>query len=518
MGNQFKTALSLAICTLALASCGGSSVSDSASSGGSSVTPGGPPSSATGDGVSYLPLTVYEAYKEFSGFQSDGLFQIDGQYPYIDAYLINPVSSSNLLPVTTATASNYSLKVDDIEIDSFESFPKLQKLIGAPTLLSTALVFDVSGSVNEVDIQALVAEAKAYVAQAQSHPNETISSQRFVVWAFATDIADLTGGFTTVTTDINNALDQVVTIFNANSLGSSSNLHKAILQSVGRYVDTANGYDFISDGDNDLYDWVGLNGTFLSQLVLFSSGPDTALEIDQELMRKAVESQAFVKYVAASSSETRFLEKPVFYYVMGSSTPGNTYQPLADISESVESLTLSGGAYSFASGLITQQISAMTERVDVNNQYVYRYAFQPRLGDHTVVFDSSSTEFAYSLTSEYKEAGLDPSIGSPAQELSSLVEITGPSGEFISGYVPQNTTDYVGTIKLSEENTFAPATRWVNDIYDPVSDYTWSISGGTGTVNGNGSYTVNSIGGAIATLTLTNILRNESSQIIISNQ
>ena len=519
MDIQFKTILTTAICTLALGGCGGSSVSDG--SGSSAGASGGttPPASGTttADGVSYLPLSVYEAYKEFSGFTLDGVFQGETRIPYINTYVINPVDSSNLESITTAVASDYKLTIDGIDIDPLESFPVLQKVIGSETYLQTALVFDVSGSVTGVNIQALVDEAKNYITVAQASSNEAIKNQEFVVWAFGSQIQELTNDFTSNTATINAALDQVVTIYNAGTLGSSSNLHKAILQAVGRYIDTVTPYDFSADGDNDLFDRVVSSGTFLSQLVIFSSGPDTFLEIDKELMTKAIESQSFVKYTGASTSDTFYLNKPVFYYVTGGSNPGVTYQTLADLSEDVTSLTLSGGSYSFASTLVVDQIAAINARVDLNNQYIYRYAFPPRFSDHTIIFDSSSSDYSYALTTEIDGLLLNSSLGTPEDELSSLVEITGPNGEFVSGsYVGGNV--YVGTINLSEQNTFAPVTRWVNQIYDPVSDYSWSISGGSGTVNANGTYTVNSISGATATLTLTNTLRGETAQIVIANQ
>lgn len=513
MSIQLKAILTTAVCALALTGCGGSSVSESAQNGGNP--------SGSGDGISYVPLSVLEVYQEFSPFDQDDLFQLEGRMPYIPGYIINPVQSSTLLPVTNAQASDYEVTVDEIAIDPLESFPILQKVIGSEAFLSTALVFDISGSVSDVDMQALVDEAKNYIATAQASSDDRISNQQFVVWAFGSQVQELTNGFTTDAATLNAALDQVVTLFNGRSLGASSNLHRAVIQSIGRYSDAASGVDFGADGDNDLYDLVTSSGTLLSQLVIFSSGPDTYLEFEQSLMIRAIDSQAFVKYVGVSSGDTFNLSKPVFYYVAGADDAGVTYSALADNAEKVTGLTLSGGAYVFADQLVNDQIEAYDERVDLDNQYFYRFALQIRQGDHTVVFDSSSTDFSYSLTTRFNEPFLDPAIGTPEQEMNSLVEITGPNGEFVSGILvdPFNpASDYIATIDLSEENTFRPATRWVNEVYDPVSDYTWAISGGTGTVNGNGSYTVNSISGATATVTLTNILRNETADLIISNQ
>ena len=199
--------------------------------------------------------------------------------------------------------------------------------------------------------------------------------------------------------------------------------------------------------------------------------------------------------------------KPVFYYVVGDASVGTAYSPLSELAEDTTHLTLVGGEYSFASGLIQKQISAVENRVDLDNSWVYRYAFVPRVGDHTVVFSSSSTSFSYSLTGSVQDSFLNPAIGAPSEVFTNeLIEIAGPNGEFISN----------ATISFSEAQTFTPATRWVNDTYG-ASDYSWFITNGTGVTNADGSFTVNSIT-APATLTLTNdTIGGFVAQITITN-
>ena len=128
------------------------------------------------DGISYLPLSVYESFKEFSGADQDGVFASDYDAPWIKSYLISPVASATLQPVANAQVANYSVKVDGIEISPAESFPLLQKVIGVPTSLQTALVFDISGSMSDVSMQALVDEAKAYLAQVELQPDDCVTA------------------------------------------------------------------------------------------------------------------------------------------------------------------------------------------------------------------------------------------------------------------------------------------------------------------------------------------------------
>jgi hypothetical protein len=285
-------------------------------------------------------------------------------------------------------------------------------------------------------------------------------------------------------------------------------LHRAIVQTIGRYKDGAT-YDFSADGTNDLVDLTTRNLVNLSQLVMFSSGGDTFLEMDQALMTKAIESQSFISYDEASSaadgSVSRY--KPVFYYVVGGTSVGDTYAALSDLSEVTTQLVLSSGAYSFSAGLVQNQIDAIEKRIDVDNLYIYTYAFAPRFGDHTGIFTSKSDNFNYSLTGNYKDTDFvgDGSPGTPAQELASLVEITGPNGEYLASQ----------TASLSEVTTFAPATRWVNTPYGN-GDYAWAQIGGTGAPNADGTYTVTTVAGA-TTLQLTNTLLGHTTFIAVTN-
>lgn len=516
MNIKFFSIFFLLFTTLIATGCGGGSSdrpefstgNDSASGNDTDVgsstdeddDDGGVDPSTLTSNISYYPLAVYEAFKDYSGYELDGVFQGEVDTPFIKTNFINPILASDQTSTDTATAEDYVVTVNESEIDPSESFPLLQKVLGNHVFLRTALVFDLSSSNDSTDFSALVAEAKTYITTAQAHADPSIANQEFAVWVFGQNIDELTSGFTNNTSDINTALDAVITSADTNAVGTSSNLHRAMVEVTGRYAKDT--YDFSADGDNDLVDRATSRGIFLSQMVLFSSGPDTVMEMDQTEMINAIQSQGLIKY--DDEGKDSFIYKPVFYYVMGGSEQGDAYEELADESETVTYLTLSAGTYDFAGNLVQNQINAIDARIDLDSQYSFRWAFLPRVGDHTTVFRSNSNGYNYSLITTYKE--MNSPLGTPEVELASLVEITGPNNEFLS----------LGIASLSEVSTFAPATRWVNDEY-AAGDYSWVLAGGTGTLNGDGTYTVNSIAGTIATLTLTNDLRGENASITITN-
>lgn len=489
---------------------------DTPDDGGGSDDGDGEEEENTAQGISYVPLNVYEASDTFSGLGLNDVFRTQGWTndadidPVVPAYLVNPIDAATLLSYPAAVATDYTVTVDGIKIDNSESYPLLQKVIGTETYLQTALVFDLSDSVSGVDMTALVDEAKDYLTRVRASTNSTIRNQEFVIWVFADEVREVTDGFTSDAATLDAALDRVIEIHEARSFepedpdygtfGGVTNLHRAIIEAIGRYIE--GDYDFRNDGDNDLVDFAGYNGVLLSQLVVFSSGPDTYLEFSAEQMVASIESQAFLKYdttAAADSGTMTNLHKPVFYYVVGGSSRGTTYSELSTVAESTKAITLAAGAYDFGEDLVSNQIKAIDARVDLDNQHLFRFAFVPRLGTHTVVFKSNATGFNYSLTSDYADEymGDIADVGTPEEELISLVEITGPNGEYISG----------SDVPLSEAATFRAVTRWTARTYDG-DDYEWSISGGTGTTNSDGSFTVTDVDDGGAVLTVTNVTRN----------
>lgn len=495
------------------------------SNGGTGTGTGGSTggSSSGTTNVSYLPLSVYVKYSDYvSGVEDNNVFISEASYPLVGGYLINPVNSATLAPVSNATVDDFNMTVNDIEIDPTESFPMLQKVIGNPVSLRTALVFDTTGSTSQVDLDALKLEAKSYISKAQSHTNSVIKNQEFVVWSFGQadpaieDVTDLTSGFTQDSVDLENAIDSLVLRPSA-----ASSLHKAIVKVIGGYQDSSAtpAIDYANDGDNDLKDVITSNGILIHQLVIFSSGPDTKGGFTQEQMTQAIESQGLLQYSGSSTSVvTDFSKKPVFYYVMGSSSNGVVYTALRDVAEKTTQVRLSSGAYSFSDDLIANQIAAIDARIDLDNQYVYRYAFLPREGDNTRRFESKSSGYNYTLEGE-TNFSLPIALGTPYYELESSVEITGPNGEYIAGAETGLSGEYItgGHASLSEVNTFRAVTRWTDETYSSAS-YAWTLTSGTGAVNvSDGSFTVASISGASATLQVENTETGQIAFITLEN-
>lgn len=516
--SKFVSALGLS--ALLLAGCGGGGDGDVNLGGGSGGSFSGGGSSSSGSGSSsggssggstggstpdaslytFSNLSVFEASDDYAGEDNGGKLQGLGSTPYIEHYAINPVTASDLVATDLAVVSDFSLTVDGIEVDENESFPLLQKVLGNEVFLTTALVFDVSGSMAHADMSQLVDEAKDYVAAAQASADEAIAGQSYVVWAFGRDISDLTGGFTTNTTTINAALDSVVTLNDSGALGRVSNLHRAVVEVVGRY--NTDDYDFSLAPSNDLYDRVTNNGALLSQMVLFSSGPDSYAEMSTELMVGGIQSQSF-DVLETGGTAKRY--KPVFYFVVGDDEDGDTYSNLADNAETVTNINLVGGEYVFSDDLIQSQSAAIEARLDIDNQHIFRYAFVPRLGDHVTILKSNSGTFNQTVTTTWDELD-NAAVGTPEEELASLVEITGMNGEYLS----------FNMASLAEMSTFAPATRWTAVEYG-AGDYSWNILAGVATKvdNADGTTTISNMTTSPVTLQLTNTVLGHTETITI---
>jgi hypothetical protein len=199
------------------------------------------------------------------------------------------------------------------------------------------------------------------------------------------------------------------------------------------------------------------------------------------------------------------LYKPVIYYVVGDDEDGETYTNLAENAETVANINLDAGDYVFADALIQNQADAIAARLDISNQHIYRFAFVPRIGDHTSVLSSNSASFEQTITTAWDELD-DAATGTPEEVLASLVEITGPNGEYLS----------FDAAELSEVSTFVPATRWTTTEY-AAGDYAWAITGGTATLvpNADGSATVSAITASPVTLQLTNTVLGHTETITI---
>ncbi|WP_428241370.1 hypothetical protein [Gynuella sp.] len=516
------------VATLFVSGCGGDSIygddgTTSSGGDGGSGDGGGTDGGGTGsgaEGVSYLPLMVLERHKEFSGSDQDDLFQGEGTDPHIWHYMVNPVDAATLAPVSTATESDFlttvSAEGDDPESISSESYPMLQKVVGNPITLNTALVFDLSGSTDGLtanEIDKLIAELKDYLSKARASSNSSIKNQTYTVWTFSDTGNELTSGFTINNgTNIEAMLDSVATSLKT-EFSLTTDLYRGVIEAMGRYRDSEDDpiYNFRDDGDNDLVDRITANGINLTQLILFSTGEHTPHQstFNKELIVDAIESQSLLRYPGTTAKnlsidEMDLLKKPVFYYVpKGQIAVAEQDATLAENSEVVRTIDLAQSTVDFADTLIQDQIRAITDRVTAENQYVYRFAFTGRDGEFTVVFSSNSAGNSYSLTSKVstKKDPSDPEyippLGTPYEELATVLEVTGANDAYIANADPVAGTNRVS---ISDVNRFYPKLRWVDGIQSP--SFTWVSRPTSSTINSDGSVTVNAISGSSETLTL----------------
>ncbi|WP_430460398.1 hypothetical protein ACQUQU_14395 [Thalassolituus sp. LLYu03] len=503
-----------------LAGCGGSEMvydeSDSEDSDSSDDS-----SSETSSTVSFYPLAFYEAGTDY-GVETDA-FRLHSSEPFISNYVITPVDAESLSAVDTAAVSDFSMTVDGLAVDSDESFPVLQKILGIDIQLTTAIVIDTSASMDAVDQAALITGVKDFIAAARASSNNVIATQNFTLWAFAAEdeYAGCTGttsaenivNLHSITDDddaLASALDTLQSNWAAHAYGRTSALYDAVIKAVGSFIGAGTyeacssmEYAFNADGDNDLVDRTTLDQIRLSDVVVISAGSRTVGDFDAEAVSTALNWQSLSVF-DTSSDDYSLTEsgKPLFYVTMGDADDG--LSDLADTVISVGSAT-SSGAYSFASSLVAAQVAAVSERVHDGEQYVYRYAFLPRNGVHETVLSATTDYYSMSLTGEVDLSdGSAAGVGTPEEELSSLVEITGAANEYLAN----------GQISLADLTQLYPATRWTTSTYS-ASDYSWTVGGSTRSADSSGAITLTSADVG-KTVILTNTARGETASILVA--
>lgn len=489
--------------------------------GGCAPTPGGEDETETGGGsgsgsggssgnsdptVSYRSLTFREDNSSFSG---DNTPFVQGNriqnFLLAPAFMIEPINSGTLEPELQATVDDYVVyegldeNGERLEIDPVEQFPVFRKVISMPKNLKTALVIDISGSASAgsdtsfEDFSALKTEIKAFIAAAKASSNETIQQQQFTIWVFNQQVIELTEGFETDQARLNLLIDSI----DEDLLTGMTSLNQAIVQSIGRYVDSDNNFLFTGNeegrtggdpNDNDLYDESSIDGLTLSNLVLFSAGPNTVAisPFTQDLAVQALESQV-LQEPTLEDEERRFI-KPLFLITpqsMESMYSEQNYLYLTDRAERIFPIDLNEGAYGFANELVSAQISALDRRFGNDNIYIYQFETGLRGGSQDSIFEASNNEgYGYyeTLTIPWQDLELENlphtfeimSNGLYDGEFDfTPVEITGPNGEYIANK----------TVKLAEYDTFAAKTFWTNDPND-IGTYTWSGVAGTASSDG----------------------------------
>ena len=458
-------------------------------------------SEETETGISYYPLAVYEqAISEYNDLDASAFIR-DTSDPFIFNYLIVPVDSQTLEATDEASVDDYLVTVDGTAIETDESFPILQPVLGYQINLLTALVIDTSSSMDSADKDALISELKAYLAAASNSSNSSIASQGFSVWAYAdaTHISCMASSFSNDLDTLEGYLDEIQTNWEAQAYGRTSATYQAVVEAIGQYngdgsYSDSTGYDFSSNGCPDLDADTELDSMTLKNVVLISSGSNTVGGFDIDAVETALSWQTKLTYDTSSDDyASAYLNTPLYYVAL----EGDSDDDLAELSESVLTATLSSGSYSFADSLVSAQLDGLEERTqNGDNIYVYRYAYLPRDGEHAITFESQTSYYDFDLEGTVDLTdGSSASIGTPEQELDSLVEITGANDEYLAN----------GVISLADITTLYPATRWTTVEYDG-DDYYWTVDGIERSADSDGAITLTSSdSGSIVTLTNTTL-------------
>jgi hypothetical protein len=499
--------------SLMLVSCGGSGsvLATSTSSDSTDSTDDSTDDDSIETGIAYYPLAfLHVGMDEYYGTSSD-VFIVDTDTPFIYNYVIVPIDSRTLEAVDTATLSDFAMTVDDVAIDTTESHPVLQKLLGYEITLTTAIVMDTSASMDTASKSALISEVKNFISAAKASSNSTLANQQFTIWAFgdASHVVNITGGFSSDTSTLNANLDTVTTIWSESAYGRSSALYQAVVTAIGSYVgdgsynDNGGGaYDFLSDDYPDLYESTTIDGTHLASIVVVSAGANTVGGFDADALETAITWQSLISYDTDSDDySSSHLGKALYYVAL----EGDTDKTLEGLADTTLTARLSSNTYSFASDLVSAQLAGVTARTaNSGNRYVYRYAFLPRNGEHSTSFASQTAYYSYSLTGDIDLSdGSSASIGTPEEELSSLVEITGANNEYLAN----------GKASLAEITTLYPATRWITSHYDS-SSYSWTVGGHNRAANSDGAITI-SVADIGKTVVLTNTTLGQTTALVI---
>ncbi|QQD22490.1 hypothetical protein GJQ54_12235 [Oceanospirillaceae bacterium ASx5O] len=523
--RMFRLKFPLAILfSVLLAACGGSSDSVIPETGGNdggtdTGTDSGPKSSLT-----YFPLQVFE---QGEGYSDEAVFGGIWFDRLIHGYMIAPVDSKTLLPVSNPQVSEFRFTINGQSIDPVEQGLVMQPVIGLPLTMDTAIIIDTSGSTQAVDKAALVAEVKAYIQTAKASSNTTIANQRFTLWAFGTSVEPLVGFFTSDANILNTALDNLITNWNTRGVGSA--IYEAIVRGIGTYVGNGaagseNEIDLSSDGDNDLVDEYRFNAEYglgrthitrlnLSSVILFSTGKNSLNLFSQESAQTALNWQSFLVYgeeaaeedtgdepaddTSAAPEGMALLSKPLIYVAINEVDPALNTMAATTISTTYTSFA------NVAEQIITAQQSAVELRTRPENQYLVRYAVLDRDGEYEAIFSSNTNGYQYSLTTQLK---FNPAVITP--EVQPVVEIAGPANAYLAN----------NSVSVARVQRLYPATRWTVTPYSAAS-YIWTVGGAERDKAADGSIAISaadvgkavvltnnslSTGTTTATLTITN--------------
>lgn len=473
--------------------------------------------SASGENVTFLPLAILETSQEYSLLDEDNVFITERFYPYIHGVLLSTFDAATL-EVTEATIDDFIITEDDELIDDDESFPILQKVGAIPTYLHTAIVIDVSGSVDDDVLTEVVTETKALITLLQGSDDSVIANQRFTIWAFAGQVKEMTSGFTEDKTVLDAALDAILDPNLVDEISSSSSLNEAIVEAIGRFDGPGEGggdTDFLyrdsdANGDNnDLVESVSTSRIQLSSLIVVTSGTDTlgGGVFSNEQVMTAIESQSQVAFSNDTSSTevTENSGKPFIAVIVGDGA--SIELSITDNASNIIDLrNKAAGSLSFATSTAAFQASLISTRKRDGDRYFLRYASPLRQGSHERTITTGAVDTNYSLTASI-ELGDFQDVGMPAEEyypgVISAVEITTEDNAYLQS-----------VINIADTNVFYPATRWTSTVF-ANTDYTWTLDGNALTPDATtGAVTIDpSAVTGVSTLSLTNTAISETKSI-----
>jgi len=485
--------------TALLAACGGGSgkplFGDQAGDQSNGDSDGKPLKANT-----FYPLDIYEQGKEYVEEDAYRSLIFD---EYVFSHMIAPVDAKTLKPAANPSIDDYGLTINEEDVTKDEHGLIMQKVIGLPVQLQTALVIDMSPS-NEVDIQSFIAAVKQYITTAQASSDPVIKKQEFTILGFASDLEWYVEDFTSDTTILNAGLDQLKIDWEGQALGNFSALYQSIIAAVGTYKGEGAAsipeVDYSLDGDNDLKEGyrVDASGKQLGQLtlgnvVVFGSGGDTLTYFSYDDALAALNWQSYLVYDEevkddGSAGDTStdsdgdsanagkvdgmlLAGKPLYYVSLGNDSALKKISNLAtQVIEAGSSAELN-----FSAALIEHQQGDVKLRSRLDNLYMVRYAVPQRVGTFNIEFSSNAEARSHVLSAEIK---LDAPL--PIPEPEAALEIAGPNNSYLAG----------GQVSLSNVSTLHPAIRWdARSVYS-LNDSVWSVGGVTRETDSNGTITI----------------------------
>ena len=434
-----------AMMTAALAACGGGGSGSGVAFGGGGglqgddeLDPDEDPANPTEptSTVTYYPL---QFFLQGSNYVTEDVF--DGVWfdPMIHGYVISPVDQDTLEPVD-ADVDEFLLSIDGELVDAAEQGLVMQRLLGLPVSLDTAILIDTSGSSSNIEsVSNLFQEVRDFIATARASSNPAIRNQRFIIWEFNDQVNAVTTSLSTDDAALNTALNGMQSSWDP--IAGTSGVYEAIFYAIGSYLPDAvleRQTEVRTDGIPDLVDSyiynadygsgrTRLDGMRLTNVVLFASGRNTKQDVSMLDAEEALAWQSLVVYEDVAEEEgedgstdedtlgedeepvedteqseaiqegTALLSKPMIYVSLGTPSPDTD---LSSMSASVIDTNSWSDFSGTAEQIITAQQDIIRLRTRNSNQYMIRYIVPERGGRHDIVLTSNTSGFNYALTTD----------------------------------------------------------------------------------------------------------------------